>query len=230
MSKIVLIESSTSLCSVALAIDGRCVCSRQSSTPRAHASLTAPFVAEVLEEAGIKIKDCDAVALSAGPGSYTGLRVGSSTAKGLCFASGLPLIAVSTLEVLVRQAIDAGAAEGCSYIVPMIDARRMEVYSCVYSPTGERLSEIEAVIVEEGSFAQQLSQGKVLFVGDGADKCRSVLTGDNAAFMQIEPHASAMAALAQQAFEQKQFQNCAYFEPFYLKQFTPTVSKKNNMF
>ena len=230
MSKIVLIESSTALCSVALAIDGKCVSYRQSDAPRAHASLTAPFVSEVLEEAGLKIKDCDAVALSSGPGSYTGLRVGSSTAKGLCFACGLPLISVSTLEVLVRQAINAGAAEECSYIVPMIDARRMEVYSCIYSPSGEKLSEVEAVIVQEDSYAKQLAQGKVLFVGDGADKCRPVLTSDNALFMQTEPKASAMAGLAQSAYEQQRFENCAYFEPFYLKQFTPTVSKKNNLF
>lgn len=227
MSKIILIESSTALCSVALAIDGRCVCFRQSDAPKAHASLTAPFVKEVLEEAGVKLNQCDAVAVSSGPGSYTGLRVGSSTAKGLCFASGLPFIAIGTLEVLVRQAIEAGATEDCSFIVPMIDARRMEVYSCIYAANGQKQSDVEAVIVDENSYAEQLAQGKVLFVGDGADKCRPVLSSSNAMFMQTRPHASAMASLAQEALEQKDFQNCAYFEPFYLKQFTPTVSKKN---
>lgn len=227
MSRIILIESSTTLCSVALSVDGRCLCSRQSDAPKAHASLTAPFVKEVLEEAGVKLSQCDAVALSSGPGSYTGLRVGSSTAKGLCFASGLPLIAISTLEVLVCQAIEAGAAEGCNFIVPMIDARRMEVYSCIYSPDGQKLSDVEAVVIDQNSFAEQLSQGNVLFVGDGADKCRPVLCSEHARFMQTQPHASAMAPLAQKALEQQNFQNCAYFEPFYLKQFTPTVSKKN---
>jgi len=121
---------------------------RHSSEPRPHAAMTAPFVKEVLDERGLKVSDCDAVCLSMGPGSYTGLRVGSSTAKGLCFGGGIPLLAVSTLDVLVAQAVAAGLPDGCRYIVPMIDARRMEVYTAVYTADGQRLTEIAPVVVD----------------------------------------------------------------------------------
>lgn len=145
---IILLETSTSLCSVAL-LEGDAVTARRFSTePRAHASMTAPFVQEVLAERGLKVSDCDAVCLSMGPGSYTGLRVGSSTAKGLCFGGGIPLLAVSTLDVLVAQARAAGLPEGCRYIVPMIDARRMEVYTAVYTADGGRLTEVSPVVVD----------------------------------------------------------------------------------
>ena len=146
--RIILIETSTSLCSTALLEEGRIVASRRSSEPRAHAAMTAPFVKELLDERGLRVSDCDAVCLSMGPGSYTGLRVGSSTAKGLCFGGGIPLLAVSTLDVLVAQAAAAGLPDGCRYIVPMIDARRMEVYTAVYSADGERLTEIAPVVVD----------------------------------------------------------------------------------
>ncbi len=146
--KIILIETSTSLCSVAL-LEGDVVTAvRHSSEPRAHAAMTAPYVKEVLDERGLRVSDCDAVCLSMGPGSYTGLRVGSSTAKGLCFGGGIPLLAVSTLDVLVAQARAAGLPDGCRYIVPMIDARRMEVYSAVYSADGQRLTDVAPRIVE----------------------------------------------------------------------------------
>ena len=146
---IILIETSTSLCSAALVEGGSVSASRFSSEPRAHAAMTAVFVKELLDERGLKVSDCDAVCLSMGPGSYTGLRVGSSTAKGLCFGGGIPLLAVNTLDVLAAQAISEGLPEGCKYIVPMIDARRMEVYSAVYSIDGERLTEVAPRVVED---------------------------------------------------------------------------------
>ena len=147
-SRIILLETSTSLCSVAL-LEGNCITAmRVSDTPRAHAALTAPFVEQVLAERGLRVSDCSAVCLSMGPGSYTGLRVGSSTAKGLCFGGGIPLLAVSTLEVLAAQAIEEGLPDGCRYIVPMIDARRMEVYSAVYSADGKQLTEVAPIVVE----------------------------------------------------------------------------------
>ena len=128
MSRIILIETSTALTSTAIAEDGKIISYRESESPRAQASMTAPYVQSMLEESGIRVCDCDAVCLSMGPGSYTGLRVGSSTAKGLCFGGGIPLLAVGTLDLLVAQAADEGLIpEGCKYIVPMIDARRMEV-------------------------------------------------------------------------------------------------------
>ncbi len=146
--RIILLETSTSLCSVALLEDDKITAVRTSDTPRSHASLTAPFVQEVLDERGLRVRDCSAVCLSMGPGSYTGLRVGSSSAKGLCFGAGIPLLAVSTLDVLVAQAIEEGLPQGCRHIVPMIDARRMEVYTAVYSADGTRLSEISPRVVE----------------------------------------------------------------------------------
>ena len=146
--RIILIETSTALCSAALLEGDAVTAMRVSDTPRSHASMTAPFVKEILEERGLRVQDCDAVCLSMGPGSYTGLRVGSSTAKGLCFGAGIPLLAVGTLDVLAAQAIAEGLPDGCKYIVPMIDARRMEVYTAVYSAEGERLTEVAPVVVE----------------------------------------------------------------------------------
>lgn len=227
MCKIILIETSTSLCSVSLAIDGKIASNRESSTPKAQASLTAPFVKDVLGENGLLAKDCDAVCVSAGPGSYTGLRVGVSTAKGLCFAAGIPLLSVGTLDVLASQATGSGMLpEGCRYIIPLIDARRMEVYTATYSPDGKRLTEVEPVVVTPDSFQKELAEGPVLFIGDGAAKCTSVICSPNARFLQTCPHASAMLKPAMREMAAKNFQDTAYFEPFYLKQFVATVSKK----
>lgn len=227
MPRIILIETSTSLCSAAIEQDGRIICSRETSEPRAHASKTALFIKEMLDECGLRVQDCDAVCVSSGPGSYTGLRVGSSTAKGLCFGASKPLIASCTLDILVRQAIKNGLPEGCTAIVPMVDARRMEVYSAVYSPDGKRVTEINPCVVDESSFAGELASGRVLFIGDGAAKCAPVLNSANAVFLQVNPNASAMAELAEEAYKASDFQNIAYFEPFYLKEFVATVSKKS---
>lgn len=227
MSRIILIETSTALCSTALAVDGKVIESRQSDAPKAHAAMTAPFIQDMLGAHGLGVRDCDAVCVSAGPGSYTGLRVGASTAKGLCFAAGIPLISVGTLDLLARQAIGEGLVpDYCTRIIPMIDARRMEVYTAPFSAEGERLGEVTPRIIEEGSFAEELSQGPVLFIGDGVGKCSEALASPNARLVQTFPHASAMAGPAQEAFDAGRFENCAYFEPFYLKQFTATVSKK----
>ena len=137
MSRIILIETSTGLCSAALAENGKIAAYKESSALHSHASLTAVFIKEILDDRGLSVKDCDAVCVSMGPGSYTGLRVGVSTAKGLCFGAGLPLLAVGTLDVLVWQALAEGIApEGCKYIVPMVDARRMEAYTAVFNAGG----------------------------------------------------------------------------------------------
>jgi len=228
MSRIILIETSTALCSTAIAVDGKAVCTRESAEPRAHASMTAPFIKQMLDETGLKVSDCDAVCVSSGPGSYTGLRVGSSTAKGLCFGAGIPLLAVGTLEVLARQAIsDKLVPKDCRAIVPMIDARRMEVYTAVFSADGRRLSPTEPKVIAKGDFSELLSEGVVLFIGDGAAKCKDAMDCPNARFVQVSPRASAMAALAEAAFSAGQFSDTAYFEPFYLKDFVATVSRKN---
>jgi len=236
MERLILIETSTALCSVALAENGKITAYRESSEPKAHASLTAVFVQEILEERGVKLDDCDAVCVSMGPGSYTGLRVGVSTAKGLCFGSGKPLLAVGTLDTLVAQSTEVeipGQAgnddkdgNGWKYIIPMVDARRMEVYTAVFAPDGTQITETAPAIIDENSFAEYLEQGPCLFIGDGAGKCADVIRHPNAHFCQCHPKASAMLRPAAEAYKEKRFEDVAYFEPFYLKEFVATVSKK----
>lgn len=223
MAKILCIETSASALSVCLAEDGLILADRVCAEPRQQAALTAPLVKEVLDAAGVTVKDCDAVCVSAGPGSYTGLRVGASTAKGLAFGAGIPLLAVGTLDVLVQGA--RCPVDRPSFIVPMLDARRMEVYTAVYTPEGERITPVEAHVVTAESFAAQRAEGKVLFVGDGALKCKEVLGGDGI-FVDAQPLARNMVPLAFAAFKAGKFEDVAYFEPFYLKDFVATVSKK----
>ena len=262
--RIIYIETSTSLTSVALSEEGRIIAYKQTDVPRSQASLTAPFIDDMLKELGLTVKDCDAVCVSKGPGSYTGLRVGSSTAKGLCFGADLPLIAIGTLDTLVAQALADGLVpEGCRYIIPMIDARRMEVYSAVFSPDGRQRTETAPVIVDGTTFASYLAEGPVLFIGDGALKCRDIICGTaeavgceagdrlrgafpegsapgspmpapasqptagmEARFAGVCPRADAMLRPAMAALKEKRFEDTAYFEPFYLKQFVATVSAK----
>ena len=254
MDNILLIETSTALCSVALAQDGAITSYRESSAPKAHASLTAVFIQEMLAERGLTLADCDAICVSKGPGSYTGLRVGVSTAKGLCFGSGKPLLAVGTLDTLVYQAFSDNInaddtphviarseatwqSASFKYIIPMIDARRMEVYTAVFekavmsneaetSATYMQITETAPMIIDETSFAEYLEQGPCLFIGDGAGKCADVIKHPNAQFCQCWPKASAMLEPAMAALRAADFKDVAYFEPFYLKEFVATVSKK----
>ena len=233
MTRILLLETSAATLSVALAQDGKVVAERICTQPRMQSSLTAPLVKEVMDEAGIGFDALDAVCVSKGPGSYTGLRVGVSTAKGIAFGSDIPLIAVDTPDILVSSVMEIspraslGRDDSPLFIVPMIDARRMEVYTAVYNAAGERLTPIEAMVVEAGSYDEYLAKGKVLFIGDGALKCKDVITSANAEFREAVPLASAMAPLAFKAFNERRFEDVAYFEPFYLKDFVATVSKQN---
>ena len=223
MDRIILIETSTALCSAAIAEGDQIKAYYESSAPKAHASLTAVFIDKMLNDLGLTIQDCDAVCVSMGPGSYTGLRVGVSTATGLCFGSGKPLLAVGTLDTLVAGVKNP---QDFDYIVPMVDARRMEVYSAVYRPDGTRITEVEPVIVDENGFASFLAEGKVLFVGDGAGKCQGTIKSENASFIQCCPDARSMAAPALKELREGNFRDVAYFEPFYLKEFVATTSKK----
>ena len=290
MAKILSIETSTALCSVALAVDGKVVSSRRSDTvvnadgstgmQRAHASMTAVFCDEVLREAGIRASALDAVCISDGPGSYTGLRVGLSTAKGLCFGTGAKLLSVSSLDVLASMgaeaisggkealarlgavygsgapvsaasvsaasasvasasaasasaasasasasAADMGSVAAPSVIIPMIDARRMEVFCAEYSASGERRSEIRAEVVEAGSFSPMAEQ--CLFIGDGALKCRETIACGSAIFIGCCPDAASMALLAEKQYLEGNWRDVAYFEPFYLKDYVPTKSTKS---
>ncbi len=227
MARILLIETSTAQLSTALAEDGVVTAFRVCGEPRMQAALTAPSVKEILDEKELMVKDLDAVCVGKGPGSYTGLRVGVSTAKGLCFGAGIPLLSAGTLDVLVSEAHRLGVVPaGCRAIVPMVDARRMEVYAAVFTPDGRQLTETAPVIVGPDSFADRLAEGPVLFIGDGALKCREVLPSPNAFFAEAFPTAMAMAPLADAAYTQKRFEDVAYFEPFYLKDFVATVSRK----
>ncbi len=187
-----------------------------------QSSITAPFALEVLEERGLAARDCDAVAVSSGPGSYTGLRVGVSTAKGLCFGAGIPLIGIETLEILARRG--RGKAD---FIVPMIDARRMEVYCAVFDSALNRKSETKPEILDENSFSDLLAKGSVLFIGNGVEKFAGICHHPNASFDFRCPEACDMADAAAEAFNAGKFEDTAYFEPFYLKEFVAGISKKS---
>ena len=217
-----MIETSTECCSAALCEGTRILSQRLTETPRQHASLLGPFTDEVLKEAGLKASQLDAVAVSKGPGSYTGLRVGVSMAKGLCFGGGgVPLIGVDTLEILARQ------AEGdYDFIVPMIDARRMEVYAAVFDGDCRKTTPTEAVILDGDSYADLLEKGKVLFIGDGAAKFSDVCHHPNASFKSCSPLATAMVIPALAALQKKEFEDTAYFEPFYLKDFVAKLPSR----
>lgn len=221
MAKILLIETSTALCSVALEIDGKAIASRRSDIARPHASLTAVFCDEVLKEAGLSASTLDAVCISEGPGSYTGLRVGLSTAKGLCFGAGIRLLSVCSLDILAEMAKTAEDFDS-KWIVPMIDARRMEVYTALYDSTGERRGPVEAKVIDSGSFSD-IASG-CTFIGDGAVKCKDTISGGK--FVEAFPEAVAMTSLAEREYAAGAWRDVAYFEPFYLKDFVVTTSKK----
>ena len=221
--RILLLETSTESCSVALCEGTSLRCGRHTDTPKLQSSLLAPFVDEVLREAGLKAAECDAVAVSEGPGSYTGLRVGVSTAKGLCFGAGIPLLAVNTLRILAQKGL--GQAD---LIVPMIDARRMEVYSALFDGhTLAPLSGTEAVVLDENSYAESLAKGSVLFIGNCVEKFRPLVTSPNARFQTCCPDAESMIPAALEAWQKKEFKDVAYFEPFYLKEFVAGISTRS---
>lgn len=228
--RLLLLETSTALCSAALSEGERILAYREAEGRNVHAAMAAVLVKELLDEAGWTVADCDAVCVGKGPGSYTGLRVGVSTAKGLCFGAGKPLIGVGTLDALVAQAAAEGQIpEGCGAVVPMIDARRMEVYSAVFSPEGQQRTETVPTVVGEDSFADLFTAGSpVLFIGDGAGKCTPLLgRHPEARFVEACPKASSLLRPALAAWHEKRFEDVAYFEPFYLKDFIATVSRKN---
>jgi tRNA threonylcarbamoyladenosine biosynthesis protein TsaB len=222
VSYILNIETATKNCSVALAKDGKTIlCKEIADEGYSHAERLHVFIEEIINEAGIGMKDLVAIAVSQGPGSYTGLRIGVSAAKGFCYALDIPLIAVDTLQALASK---ASVTDGL--IVPMIDARRMEVYSAVFSGTLEKEREILAEIIDENSFGE-LNE-KIYFVGDCNEKCKTVLTKDNFVFLdEIKyPSANEMSALSFEKYKKSDTVDVAYFEPYYLKDFMITTSKK----
>mgnify|MGYP003921362781 CR=1 FL=1 len=224
MSILLAIETSTPVCSVAISENGIVLAHREAEGDKAHASNVNVFIEEVLAEASKSMKDLDAVAVSSGPGSYTGLRIGVSTAKGLCTALDIPLIAVNTLEAM---AFEAGAKHPDKLVCPMIDARRMEVYALVQNQKGEIIEDTKPFILDENSFDSHLKE-EIVFVGNGMPKWIEFTTNQNAlSDTEIRPLAKNVLALAEQKYQKEVFEDIAYYEPFYLKQAQVTVSKKN---
>lgn len=226
MALILHLETATTVCSVALAKDGQLLSKKELNGDYTHAENLTCFIETVVEEAKRSLKEVDAIAISKGPGSYTGLRIGVSTAKGLCYSLDKPLIALNTLE---------HSAYGCSLqhgkeddlFCPMIDARRMEVYCAVFDKSNKLIRATAAEIIDEHSFADLLQKQTVYFFGDGSAKCKAALASNpNAIFLDhLYPSALNMIPLADQAFQDKQFEDVAYFEPFYLKDFVAGKKK-----
>lgn len=221
---LLLIETSTESCSVAICKDEKVVSHKYTLTPKLHAKELAPFINEALSEAQMTLAECSAVCVSSGPGSYTGLRVGVSTAKGICFGANKPLIGVDTLKVLAMQGVGKTDAD---LIIPMIDARRMEVYSATFSLNGEKLTDTQALILTPESFSENLKERKVLFIGNGVEKFKNIICSPNAHFISCMPDATGMVSPALESFAAERFEDVAYFEPFYLKEFVAGISKKS---
>jgi len=223
MSLILGIETSTKICSVAVSDGGKLLAIEEEGGAYSHSEKLTIFIQKVLDKANVQLKDLDVIAVSKGPGSYTGLRIGVSVAKGLCYALDKPLIAVDTLQAMARNSSLSG-----DLFCPMIDARRMEVYTAIYSVDNKVVTPISAKIIDENSFSEELANKKITFFGDGAEKCKDVLGQKiNASFSDKGlPSAEFINQIALEKFQQKEFEDVAYFEPYYLKDFVGTTPKK----
>ena len=225
MAIILQIETATQVCSVALSDNGNTIALKELQARNIHASSLTLFIQDVMAEANLQYQDLDAIAVSKGPGSYTGLRIGVSTAKGLCYALDKPLIGINTLDMMAKGYIEQHTGfEGL--ICPMIDARRMEVFTAIYDHQLNQTEPVNAKIVDGESFTGLLSDFPIAFIGDGAEKCKEVIPTGNALF-SIDNYNSAanMSKLAQSAYAAGKFEDVAYFEPFYLKDFVLTTPK-----
>lgn len=248
------IETSTNVCSVSLSAGEEVLAARESRTDRSHASLLTVFVDEVMRESATGYCDLAAVAVSRGPGSYTGLRIGVSAAKGICYGAGVPLLAVDTLRLMAMMVINgrlpafhgdhgdhggtgtAGGSPGndtgndtgnkTMLLCPMIDARRMEVYTALYDASGRQVAPTGAHIIGSEWFDTLPSVSRVLFFGNGADKCRHLVNGENLVYIEgIYPSARLMAGLSDEALREGRVEDTAYFEPYYLKDFIATTPR-----
>ena len=227
MSCILNIETSTDVCSVSVSKDGACIFSQESHEGPNHAVKLGVFVDEAMSFADSHAIPLDAVAVSCGPGSYTGLRIGVSMAKGICFGQDLKLISVPTLElmavpVLLREEVEEGAL-----LCPMIDARRMEVYSAIYDRALREVRQVQADVVDADTYREYLDRGPVYFFGNGAEKCMETINHPNARLIKgVEPLAKWMFPIAERRIAQEKYEDVAYFVPFYLKDFVAKESKK----
>lgn len=219
---ILCIETSTTCCSAAICQDGVAVASRENLSGANHASELPVFIEQLLAEAQTNAWTINAIALSQGPGSYTGLRIGTSIAKGICYGMNIPLIPVDTLQILCAAVMEEIPAD--ALLCPMLDARRMEVYTAIYTTNLEPQSEVIAKVIDQQSFAEELFNKNIFFFGNGAEKCQSVITSANAHFVTgILPQAKHMGRLAEKAVA-LDIKQMAYYEPFYLKEFVPAPS------
>ncbi|MFI5148786.1 MAG: tRNA (adenosine(37)-N6)-threonylcarbamoyltransferase complex dimerization subunit type 1 TsaB [Bacteroidia bacterium] len=218
MALILNLETATKMCSVALISNGKVLAFKEQGGDYTHAENLTLFIEAVFAQAGMAMQSLDAVAVSKGPGSYTGLRIGVSVAKGLCYALDKPLLAIDTLESLAAGCTFSSAE---SYLLcPMLDARRMEVYCALYDQKGGEVEAASARIIDELAFRPWLEKGKVVFFGDGAAKCKPLLNHPNAVFLDnLEPSARFMAGLSEKAFQSGKREDIAYFVPAYLKDF-----------
>ena len=223
MALILLIETATKSCSVALALNGKVIaCKQEVNENYSHAEKLNTFIIALFQGRNISLQDLDAITVSKGPGSYTGLRIGVSTAKGLCYALDKPLISISTLRAMAYGVAQKASAD---LYCPMIDARRMEVYNAFYDDKNNEIRAVNADIINADSYQKEL-ESEVLFFGDGAEKCKQIIQHSNAKFIDsIYPSSKDMIALAMQKFDKKEFEDIAYFEPYYLKDFV--AGKKN---
>ncbi|TMM58246.1 tRNA (adenosine(37)-N6)-threonylcarbamoyltransferase complex dimerization subunit type 1 TsaB [Maribacter algarum] len=225
MALILNLETATTNCSVSVAKEGKTIAIKEHDTPNySHSEQLHVFIQEVLKEASISLSNLDAIAISKGPGSYTGLRIGVSAAKGLCFSLDVPLISVETLESLAYQE----KSQAFDFLIPVLDARRMEVYSKVFDNLLNEIRETKAEIIDANSFSSFLNQGKVLLLGSGASKCQEVLKNENLSIADEHvPSAEQLSQLSFEKYQNRDFEDVAYFEPYYLKDFIlQTKAKK----
>jgi tRNA threonylcarbamoyladenosine biosynthesis protein TsaB len=218
MSLLLSLETSVKVCSVAIHDGGELLATSEIHIEQSHASKLAVLIDEVKNKVGIEYKQLSAVAISSGPGSYTGLRIGTSTAKGLCFALNLPLISIGSLELLAFQMKDQNPQQ--AHLCPMIDARRMEVYCLITDAALNIIHPTEAKVIDEDSFREYLEKNAIAFFGDGSDKCKEKITHQNAHFVSgVYPKASQLGQMAFEKFQKKEFEDLVSFEPHYLKEF-----------
>ncbi|MGB0390962.1 MAG: tRNA (adenosine(37)-N6)-threonylcarbamoyltransferase complex dimerization subunit type 1 TsaB [Salibacteraceae bacterium] len=225
MAVILNMETSTTVCSVAIGVDGEVKSLKEINDGYSHAEQLEILISEVLKESDVSISNLDAISVSKGPGSYTGLRIGVSFAKGLCFGKNLPLISIPTLE---SMAVNTKVQKFNGFKVPMLDARRMEVFTCTFGLNHELLEETNALVLDETSYSNLLKKGSTLFFGPGMEKSKSLLaTHKNAQFLDgVMPSAAFMVKLSEKKFKQRNFESVAYFEPYYLKDFVAGRPKK----
>lgn len=232
MALILNIETSTEVCSVSLAKNGQLLFKKESIDGMNHSRLLTVFIEQLFALNNIPINTIDAVAVSKGPGSYTGLRIGVSVAKGLCYGLNIPLISVNSLEILGIYATqnlakyDLTNDENTVLFCPMIDARRMEVYTALYNSSGEEIRPVFAEIVDENFLSDLFENHKIVFFGNGADKCKNLIKHKNAIFEgPVTTSAEFMQVISEEKFSKKEFEDVAYFEPFYLKNFVATIPR-----